>query len=1238
MFWFCSALQLAAQVGVVTNLNDSGPGSLRFQIAAASAGDTILIDPILWGDTLFLSSDPLSVGSGIVIEGPGADLFTLDNQFLGRHFEFSSNLDTAILRGFHLINGDGSSAGGSLRNNGLLKIEACHFEGNIADRGAAIFNSGTLLLKRCTFQANDAQLQGGALFMESGVVEFDRCTISGNEAGAGAGFYQLAGKVHIFNSTVAFNRALAFGSAFYSGDSLYVSGSIISNNIATGNLQATIAGVITSGGYNLISDTSGFSMTPQVGDLLGSPGAELDPLLDSLAELSSGLPVHFLQCGSPAIDHGNPADSLSDQIRVEVFGGIRDIGAIERDIPGPLLICPDDLVVDGTCDGLAVSYLAPELSDCNGAALSLMDGPISGAMFPSGITYVTYQLSQTFAPLQTCTFSVTVLDDEDPVFFGGGLQEETIALQNAGIASGDRLGQKLAMDGPYLVAGSPNSDIKNFNAGAAVVYRYSEGNWVNDTVLTANDGSPNESLGQSVAISGNQLLVGAFRESRLGLFESGAVYAYKKNSTGLWQQEQKITVPVASNYDWLGYEIAIDGNLACISAPRDDDQGTDAGAVYLLERGPSNWVGLVKLMASDGAAGDWFGQSLALENDVLVVGSHLSGIDDRGAAYVFRNIDSVWVEEARLESEDITAGDNFGWSVAISDGQIMVGAFLADPDGKSNAGAAYVFERDTAGQWVQVQKLVSALAQPGDFSANAIALDHDQVLIGAYGADLDGSTSGTAILYKRIAGSWIETEALRGSASAGQQSGWAVALHGMNAALGAPQASLAGQPGGLVRFFSQGTNCDAVFNLPTDSFSCDRLVEFGEPLADDNCSLANVILASGLGSGQVYPLGETINTYKATDASGRVSICTITVQLSDQTAPIAVCDSVSIALPTDSTLTITAADVDAGSFDGCGGPVSLALTGASPDFNCPDLDQPRVFTLIVSDSLGNASSCFAPVTLTNPYPALTVVLEDSVAPSAPGAADGILEILPDGGLAPYQVFWSTGDTTLLVSGLTAGLYTVVIYDAHCQSISVEFTLQDPPPPCSTDVAPSNLRSEFTSDGVVMRWDPIPESVGCRVKGKSLFFAFGFSTLPPVIGFEPDSAFVSRSRLPFAGSYIWRVQCACNLVPALATPFSLLDTFFVPFERGMELEAAMNIWPVPAQDLLQWQLNSSPGGQALITVVDVSGREYNRQQVSLTQGNHIGTLQLNDLPEGFYWLNVQGKSENWRQSFVINRSD
>jgi|GEM_PF-1224557 len=1237
LFSLCISLSGAfAETLSVTQMGDAGPGSLRDQMLLAEAGDTIVFDATVWGDTLSLTSGSLLLTKAVVIQGPGAHLITMDNKGLGRHFQVNVSEGIPIIRGLTMTGGNGAGLAGAIRSLENLLVEDCHFTGNTADRGGAILSNGDLTLRRCSFTGNTAAVQGGALFISHGEVLLDRCTFFGNQAGQGGAVYAAAGNTVFSASTLAGNSAIGQGGAFVSLDSLVLLSTLIADNTAANSPQGQSLGTTLSLGYNLIADTAGLRMLPATGDVFGNSADPLDPGLAEIFNPGNGVPVIPLLCGSPALDAGNPTDTSLDQRGVAIFNSQRDIGAYELDSPAPTLNCPSDISLSAaSCDGTPVLYAAPSLPECVATSLTLTSGYASGAVFPVGSTTVSFQMTQEYGSTQTCSFEVSVSDSEAPEFFGGGgvFQEATL-LQAAGISPGDQLGHKLNTSGNFAIAGAPGNDAKGNGAGAAALYRRTADGWDVDTLLLASDGSENDSFGQAVAISGNRVLVGAQRESRLGFFEAGAVYAFERNIAGLWAQQQKLIVPGAGSYDWLGYAVAMDGDQACMTAPRDDDAGFDAGAVYMLTRGATNWVGSQKLVASDGASGDWFGRAVALEDDLLVVGAHLEGTDDRGAAYVFRKSGSVWTEEARLQPADLSGGENFGWSTALNEGRIAIGAFLADPGGKANAGAVYTYEQDSSGTWTLRQKLVPAAAAPGDFTGISVAMLGNQLLAGAYGADLDGSVSGTAIRYTYTDGVWVEQESLRGSAAAGQQNGWSVALADGYALVGAPQASLAGAGGGLIRFFKESSLCGTVLTYPADSLTCSRLVEYPLPQARDNCAVTSFGLHGGLGSGSLYPVGETIDLYEAKDAGGLARSCAITIRIADLQPPVALCDSVILALPADSSISITAAALDGGSFDACGGPVAFALTAEAPSFGCPDLGLTRLITLVVSDTAGNSSSCQAPVTLVNPYPALADSLVLALDPSEFGAADGELAVQLSGGLPPYGYLWSTGDTTAAISGLEAGTYTLMAYDAHCQMLTAEYTLTNPVPLCNQTVEPANLHTEFVSSGVVLRWDAVPESVACRIKGKPLFSPGSFSQLPPVFGDAPDSAFISKSVLVPGFFYIWRVQCACLIAPLVTTKFSLLDTFWVPFLREVDPAAAFNVWPIPATDQLSWSLNAETSGQALLQVLDATGRQHNIEYVMLEEGLQTGHLNLSGLPPGFYVLDIRQRARNWQRPFTV----
>ena len=143
--------------------------------------------------------------------------------------------------------------------------------------------------------------------------------------------------------------------------------------------------------------------------------------------------------------------------------------------------------------------------------------------------------------------------------------------------------------------------------------------------------------------------------------------------------------------DQFGASVAISGETALVGAPFNHDY---QGAAYVFTRSGSSWSQQAELVASDGGAWDQFGESVALDGDTAVIGApgHQVGSNDQqGAAYVFGGSGASWSQQAELTASDGAAYDEFGWSVAISAGTVLVGAPMHTADGNTYQGAAYLF-------------------------------------------------------------------------------------------------------------------------------------------------------------------------------------------------------------------------------------------------------------------------------------------------------------------------------------------------------------------------------------------------------------------------------------------------------------------------------------------------------------------------------------------------------------------
>ena len=282
--------------------------------------------------------------------------------------------------------------------------------------------------------------------------------------------------------------------------------------------------------------------------------------------------------------------------------------------------------------------------------------------------------------------------------------------------------------------------------------------WTEVAKLTADDGAEDDRFGISVSIDGDTMVIGAYFDRDNGGY-SGSAYVFTRATAGDlgsgWTQVAKLTADDGAYDDVFGIRVSIDGDTMVIGS------SSGSAYVFTRDTAgdlASGWTHVAKLTANDGAAGDEFGRSVSIDGNTVVVGAYGDADhgSNTGSAYVFTrtitgDLTSGWTQVAKLTADDGAADDFFGISVSI-DGDTMVIGARNDDDKGSNSGSAYVFLRTTAGDlasgWTQVAKLTADDGAAGDEFGGSVSIGGGTVVIGANLDDDKGSDSGSAYVFQ----------------------------------------------------------------------------------------------------------------------------------------------------------------------------------------------------------------------------------------------------------------------------------------------------------------------------------------------------------------------------------------------------------------------------------------------------------------------------------------------------------
>ncbi len=382
---------------------------------------------------------------------------------------------------------------------------------------------------------------------------------------------------------------------------------------------------------------------------------------------------------------------------------------------------------------------------------------------------------------------------------------EVAKLTPAGPDPGGGFGLSVALSGDTAVVGcETNAPGGLLNAGAAYVFNRNHGggdNWGQVKKLTLSDAETEDRFGNSVAIDGDTVVVGAYGDRLAEMYWVGSAYVFARNHGGSdsWGELTKLTASDPKEYDRFGFSVAIIGEtIVAGSLFGLGPEGSSPGAAYVFERnqgGADDWGQVSKVVPSSYRDADRFGFSVTLNADHLVVGATRAapaGTSVTGAAFVFHRSGDTWSEVAKPVAPDASSFDRFG-VVAIDADFLVVGNPGDDHSAISNAGSGYVYERNQGGtdNWGLVTKVFAA--DPSDDAAfgTSLAMAGSTILVGAPGDDPFGYwQAGSAYVFERNqngAEVWGQvTKLIASDCLIGHRFGSAVSLSDDTAIIGAP--------------------------------------------------------------------------------------------------------------------------------------------------------------------------------------------------------------------------------------------------------------------------------------------------------------------------------------------------------------------------------------------------------------------------------------------------------------------
>ncbi len=378
-----------------------------------------------------------------------------------------------------------------------------------------------------------------------------------------------------------------------------------------------------------------------------------------------------------------------------------------------------------------------------------------------------------------------------PIVIDPVIATQEAKLVAADAAAGDHFGCCVSLSGKTALVGAYRDDLAGgSHAGSAYVFVRSGTSWTRQSKLIPTNAAAYDEFGSSVSLSGDTALVGARYDDHAGGTDAGSAYVFVRSGTS-WTQQDKLVAADAAAYDEFGSSVSLSGDTALVGAEWDDHAGlTEAGSAYVFVRNGTTWSQQAKLVATDAAMLDYFGNSVSLSGDTALVAAQVdnhAGGTDAGSAYVFVRSGTTWTQQAKLVAADAAAYDVFGCSVSLSADTALVGAYVDDHAGGSNAGSAYVFVRSGT-TWTQQAKLIATDPATSDLLGHSVSLSGDTALLAADGDDhAGGSDAGSAYVFVRSGTTWTQqTKLVPADAAGSDYFGRSVTLSGDTALVGAP--------------------------------------------------------------------------------------------------------------------------------------------------------------------------------------------------------------------------------------------------------------------------------------------------------------------------------------------------------------------------------------------------------------------------------------------------------------------